>query len=110
MKNLAKNLRNARKKAGLSQRGLAERAKLSQGMVYQLEKGNRSPGLKTLEKLSKALGVSVDSLRGKATETKASQELLDDKLVYEIAKTTKAMTIREKEEVLSFVKYLRRKK
>ena len=107
MASIGTKIKAARKKAGLTQRALAKRAGVSNTMIYQIEKGTRKPGLKTLEKLSEALGVSFDALRGSKAKQKTSKAMLDDKLVYEIAQTVKPMTIREKEEVLSFVKYLR---
>ena len=115
---------------------MAKRAGVSNTIIYQIEKGTRNPGLKTLEKLSKALGVSFDTLRGSQAKQKTSKGILDglsynqfiewcmtnpekmrgvsehfdDKLVYEIASTVKPMVIQEKEQVLAFAKFLRDKK
>lgn len=55
----SKKLQYIRKLKSLSQKELAARASLSPGLVAQLELGQVNASLKTLEKLSAALGVSV---------------------------------------------------
>ena len=136
MASFGNKIKAVRKKAGLTQRALAKRAGVSNTIIYQIEKGTRNPGLKTLEKLSKALGVSFEALRGSKAKQNPSQGILDglsynqfiewcmtnpekmrgvsehfdDKLVYEIASTVKPMVIQEKEQVLAFAKFLRDKK
>lgn len=57
-------LRNARKKAGLTQVELAERTDLSQVMISALETGLREGSLDTLAKCAKVLGVPVSYLAG----------------------------------------------
>lgn len=49
-------LRDARRRAGLSQRELAVRAGVSQPAVARLESGRHSPSLATLERLLSACG------------------------------------------------------
>lgn len=56
---LARQLIEARAKAGLSQRDLAERMGTSQPTVARLEGGHK-PSLKTLERYANALGMEVD--------------------------------------------------
>ena len=55
-------LRQAREKAGLSLRALADRAGVDFSTIYRIEAGDTVPKLDTLEKLAKALGVSVRDL------------------------------------------------
>jgi transcriptional regulator with XRE-family HTH domain len=63
MSNICKNLRVLRKKKGLSQERLARLADVANNTVIKIEAGkNQNPTLDTLQKLSKALGVSVDDL------------------------------------------------
>jgi ribosome-binding protein aMBF1 (putative translation factor) len=59
---LAKRLRTARTKLGLSQQGLADRAELSRIYVAKLEAGERTPSLAVLERLGKALRVKPADL------------------------------------------------
>ena len=51
-----------RRKAGLSQAQLGEKAGVSNKAVSKWENGRAKPGLDTAEKLAEALGVSVDDL------------------------------------------------
>jgi len=54
--NLGSAIKELRKECGLTQIGLASKAKLSQTALSQIEKGKR-PGKNTLKKISCALGV-----------------------------------------------------
>ena len=56
---LARQLIEARTRAGLSQRDLAVRMGTSQPTVARLEGGHK-PSLKTLERYAKALGMEVE--------------------------------------------------
>jgi transcriptional regulator with XRE-family HTH domain len=55
--NAARNLKALRLKRKLSQDALAAKAGISTSYVSELERGNRSPPLDTIEKLAMALGV-----------------------------------------------------
>ena len=58
------NLLRVRRQAGLSQEQLAFRAGVTRNYVGGLERGEKSPTLRTLDKLAEALGVSpLDLLR-----------------------------------------------
>ncbi len=57
-------LRQLREAKGLSQRALAKKAGISREYVLRLEAARQDPTLGTLEKLAKALGVSVTELLG----------------------------------------------
>lgn len=59
---LPKNLRDFRKKQGLSQTALAERLGAHITHVNRIEKGRVLPGLDFVVKAARALGVSVDAL------------------------------------------------
>lgn len=54
-------LKNARTRAGLSQRELAKRADTSQSVVARIELGETSPSWDTLERLLTAAGFSLDA-------------------------------------------------
>jgi transcriptional regulator with XRE-family HTH domain len=61
MSSLAENVRNFRRRAGLSQEQLAEDAGLSIGVVRKIEQGG-SARVETLHGLARALGVTTSSL------------------------------------------------
>ena len=53
---LRKEIAQARQRAGLSQLELARRMKTRQSAIARLERGGRSPNIKTLRKLAEATG------------------------------------------------------
>jgi len=55
----AKRLRSLRKEAGISQEELAFRAKLDRTYVSSVENGKRNISILNIEKIAKALGISV---------------------------------------------------
>jgi transcriptional regulator with XRE-family HTH domain len=58
-------LKQIREAKGLSQLDLAKRAKVSQGYLSDLEaRQKKNPGIETLRKIAKALGVPVTELLG----------------------------------------------
>jgi transcriptional regulator with XRE-family HTH domain len=64
-KKLGAVLKQIRERKGLSQLDLAKRAKVSQGYLSDLEAGEKkNPGIETLRKIAKALGVPVAELLG----------------------------------------------
>lgn len=59
---MANNIRHTRETKGWNQRELAEATHTCQAIVSELERGTRKPWLKVAEKLSQALGVSIEEL------------------------------------------------
>lgn len=57
-----KAIRRRRRELDLSQEELAERAELHRNYVSGIETGTRNPSLKNIEKLAKALDISVARL------------------------------------------------
>ena len=55
-------IREVRGKSGLSLRQLAEKAGVDFSTIHRIEQGGESPRFATLEKLAKALGISVRDL------------------------------------------------
>jgi len=55
-------IRRRRRELDLSQEELAERAELHRNYVSGIETGTRNPSLKNIEKLAKALDISVARL------------------------------------------------
>jgi transcriptional regulator with XRE-family HTH domain len=64
-KRIATMLKRVRKEKGFSQLELAKRSRVAQGYISELEAGHeKNPGIETLRKLAKALGVPVTELLG----------------------------------------------
>lgn len=61
---IAANLKGIRLRMNLSQRRLAQISGVSQPFIHNIESGHKSPTVRTLEKLARALGVSVAELVG----------------------------------------------
>ena len=63
---LNKNLKQFRKKMGLSQEKLARTADITYTTLTKLESGkNANPTLKTIIRIADALGISLDELAGR---------------------------------------------
>jgi transcriptional regulator with XRE-family HTH domain len=63
MSNITKNLRKMREAKGLSQEKLARLADVANNTIIKIEAGkNQNPTLDTLNKIARALEVSVDDL------------------------------------------------
>jgi len=70
-------LREARMRAGLSQRDLAKKAGTAQSVIARIERGQTSPTLETLERLLAAAGVELHaSLAVKERDVRS--HMLDD--------------------------------
>ena len=79
---IGKNVKDARKRAQLSQEALARQAGISVSAVAQIEQGERTdPHYSTLSKLAKGLGISVgellDSPKAEAPTSATSREVED---------------------------------
>ncbi len=61
-KSFAEVLREVRQEKGLSQEELADRAGLHRTYISQVERGLKSPSLRSLEEIAQALGVPASAL------------------------------------------------
>ena len=60
---IGKNIRRYRKKTGLSQDKLSKIAGVAYNTIVKIESGeNKNPTLETLQRIVKALGVSIEDL------------------------------------------------
>lgn len=60
-----------RKEAGIDQAALAERAKLPQSLIVEIESGRSDPTWGDMRKVAAALGVSLEALAELAEEFEA---------------------------------------
>jgi len=78
-------VRELRKRKGFSQEALAEKAGLHPTYIGQVERGTKNPSLKSIEKIAKALEVSLPDLFLFANDKSSSNlkkeiaDLLSDK-------------------------------
>lgn len=95
---LGKEIRDLRRKRGLTQEQLAELADLSTPYVSHLERGTKKASLAVLVRLAESLGVTVDQLlTGNQVTDKAAyysevHELLEDCSVRERAVLTEIVS------------------
>ncbi len=61
-KALGEKIREIRLKKELTQEELAHNAELDYSYINQIENGKRNPSMEAVEKISKALGVKVQTL------------------------------------------------
>lgn len=59
---IGEKIKKLRKKSGLTQEQLAEKAKLDLTTVNEIEAGGRNPSLKTLRKISLALKTKISEI------------------------------------------------
>ncbi len=64
LRQVGRKLRAVRKAKGMSQDSLAKKARVAREHLLRLEAGRHDPGVGTLSRLAKALGVPVTDLLG----------------------------------------------
>lgn len=72
---ISANIRTQRKSAGVSQKALAERVGLSEQAIRMYELGKREPNADVIKRISEALDVAPESLRG--IEIESAREALE---------------------------------
>lgn len=75
LKNLGIRIQQLRKEKGYSQAKLADLCNLSTNYVGSLERGQKSPSLKTLEKISEALEVDIKDIFPYCVSRKAKSKV-----------------------------------
>lgn len=61
-KKLGDNIKRIRTEKGMTQGDLCRKLELDRSYMSNVENGNKNPTLATIEKIAKALGVSIDEL------------------------------------------------
>lgn len=65
---IGKRIREARLKLGLTQEKLGERAEVHYSYIGQVERGHKTPSIRTLRKIAYALNTPVEYLLEEATD------------------------------------------
>lgn len=98
---IGENIKAARKKAGLTQKGLADKLGIPYQGISQYERGIRKPKLETLDRIATALGVSLETLLdGVNFENSEKEHLSREQISRTISSITKVIfsgTEREKQ-------------
>jgi transcriptional regulator with XRE-family HTH domain len=84
---LAKNLRDKRRKCGLSQEKLAEKAGISTQYLAMIEIARKFPASEVLERLAGALGIKVYELFLTDHSPREELELLRQDIISEMKQT-----------------------
>ncbi len=82
--NLGMRIRQFRNMAGLSQEKLAWKAGIAPAFLGQLERGLKSPTVKTLEKLTRALGIPMAELFSGPVDMSDEKDTAIKQVVYQI--------------------------
>lgn len=100
----AKLLRQARRRAGLSQRALAKRARTAQSVVARIERGQTSPTWETLERLLAAANAHLTAQL--EPHVVVGSHMLDD--VPRILRMTPEQRLEEVKNLSEFLYHARR--
>lgn len=104
MKNysLGNRIRNLRLKHNLSQEQLALRADITTAYLGQIERDEKNPTVKLIEKIANALNMSLSELfSDQKFDNECTDEILND-IVFELS----YLSIEEKQEVLQIIRLI----
>ncbi|MFC4596860.1 helix-turn-helix domain-containing protein [Cohnella hongkongensis] len=99
------NIRTLRKERGLSQEQLALKAGMNTSYIGQVERGEKSATIDSLDKIAKALDIELEQLfRFDVNVSERKTMTVLEKINYELGGRTE----KEQEEVYQFIKQLLR--
>ena len=101
---VGQNIRTWRKKGGLTLEALAELAEIDTGFLTHIEHGDKTPGLLTLAKIAKGLGVPLATLVANTTSGKAD---LDYAFLQQVRAEMKGKSRGHRTELIAILKGLR---
>ena len=80
---IAQRIKDARKKAGMTQQELADSSGISFSVISQYENGRRNPKIETLSKIAKAIGIPVYELWSPVDDIISDINTFADKIKHE---------------------------
>ena len=102
---LPERLKSLRKKAGLTQKQIAEKLQVGQNSYSNWEKGKRTPIQPTIEKLAEILNTSTDYLLGKTDIPDLDLEIdIDNAIDNSVAYDGTPITDNDREIIKDFLK------
>lgn len=106
---VGQNIKRIRKEQGLTFRELATLAEVGSTTLFDIEKGNTSPTINTLESIAKGLGVRIEDLLGnhhaqnlKVTFSREKFKKLSELLLYESFKDNNNILIFTQNNLIKF--------
>lgn len=99
---VGENIRNLRLARGMSQEKLALRAGMNTSYLGQVERGEKSPTIVSLEKIAHALGIEIKEL----FEFASSSNFRDTTFIDKISVELKGRTTEEHKDIYHFVRQL----
>ncbi|MBD2872912.1 helix-turn-helix domain-containing protein [Paenibacillus arenilitoris] len=103
---IGENIRQLRKKKGLSQEQLALRAEINASYMGQVERGEKNPTIDVLSKIAHALQIPIEQLVNVASAKDAPPDGDGEDYADKIAHQLNGLSLKEKEAVYKFVKQL----
>lgn len=97
---IGNRIRQYRTAKGLSQEELSHRSNMHASHLGQIERGEKSPTVDSLEKIVKALGITFEEL----FSFESIPSALEDPLIEKIVSYLKTMTPHEQNDVLKVIK------
>lgn len=99
----ARRIREAREKAGLSQKALAEKVDVSAAAINQYEHGKKKPSSAVLTRLAVELGVSTDFLLGASND----QDIFVSNNVAAAFRDFKGLGTKDRQTILRHIQFLK---
>ncbi|WP_102713822.1 helix-turn-helix domain-containing protein [Paenibacillus castaneae] len=103
---IGENIRQLRKKRGLSQEQLALRADINASYMGQVERGEKNPTIDVLSKIATALQMPIEQIVNVISITNTDADKGDSGYVDKIAHQLNGLSLKEQEAVYKFVKQL----
>ena len=102
---LAENIKEKRRKKGLTQEKLAEKAGMSLQYLAMLELAHKFPSGEMLERLANALEIETYELLAIAPSANNELEILRNNIIYEVKTLNETLAKDITEEVIKAIKY-----
>ena len=101
----AENLRKIRRKRGLTQEKLAEKANMSLQYLALLELSRKFPSGEMLERLANALDIETYELLAVASSANNELELLRNDIIYEVKTLNESLAKNITDEIIKSIKH-----
>ncbi|MCA0755343.1 helix-turn-helix domain-containing protein [Paenibacillus sp. N4] len=103
---IGENIRQLRKRRGLSQEQLALRAEINPSYMGQVERGEKNPTIDVLGKIALALQMPIEQIVGVISEADSPGAAEEAGYLDKIAHQLNGLSLKEQEAVYKFVKQL----
>lgn len=103
---IGENIRQLRKRRGLSQEQLALRAEINPSYMGQVERGEKNPTIDVLSKIALALQMPIEQIVGVISESDFAAVAEEAGYLDKIAHQLNGLSLKEQEAVYKFVKQL----